>query len=335
MMNKNRSAKHFDNCKEFYENTRPEKIEALCLEIYRELHPNAKKTPSFDENGEVKSWLYSLPDLAELLYDPDTYRQKTVDEGYQLLESLDRKIGALEDLSSCSPLLDLIQSQACSDMLTHSSASGINKAVDLDTITALSELENSLSILKEGRLTGITESLKKQKEDLTKALTMLDEEELCAGLDKLEIDIEYPVLDAGTNADKRIDVLLSRPDLKKYAIIELKQWTEDSIRVSYSGEGDGTECLVCAAPGNRSQLHPAVKVRDVYKKALREQLNDEKAEIRCFVYLHNMMYNDSQLFRVSRDMQINIYDDCAWPNNIMYPKLWHGRLLNRLANLFK
>lgn len=331
MMNKNRSAKHFDNCKEFHENTRPEKIEALCLEIYRELHPNTKKAPSFEENGEVRSWLYSLPDFAELLFDPETYRQKTVDEGNRLLESLDSKIDTLEAFSSSSPLLDLIQSQACSDMLTHSSVSGINKAVDLDTITALNELENSLSILKEGRLTGITESLKKQKEDLTKALTMLDEEELCAGLDKLEIDIEYPVLDAGTNAEKRIDVLLSRPDLKRYAIIELKQWTEDSIRVSFSGEGNGTECLVSVTPGNRSQIHPALKVRDVYKKALKEQLNDAEAEIRCFVYLHNQMYNDSQLFRVSRDMQINIYDDCAWPNNIMYTKLWHGRLLNRLT----
>ena len=334
-MNNKKSAKHFDNSKEFYESTRPGKIEELCLEIYHELHPNAKKTPYFEENGELKSWLYSLPDLAELLYNLETYRQKTVDEGHELLESLDSKIDALEAFSSSNTLLNLIQSQACSDMMASSSASGINKTVDLDTITALSELENSLSVLKEGRLTGITESLKKQKEDLTKALTMLDEEELGAGFNELEIDIEYPTPDTCTNANKRIDVLLSRPDLKRYAIIELKQWTEDSIRVSYFGEGDGTECLVCAAPGNRSQLHPAVKVRDVYKKALREQLNDEKAEIRCFVYLHNMMYNDSQLFRVSRDMQINIYDDCAWPNNIMYTKLWHGRLLNRLANLFK
>ncbi len=189
-MNKNRSAKHFDSCKEFYENTRPEKIETLCLEIYHELHPNAKKTPSFEENGELKSWLFSLPDLAEFLYDPETYRQKTVDEGHRLLESLDSKIEALEAFSSSSPLLDIIQSQACSDMLTSSAASGIYKAVDHDTITALSELENSLSTLRERKLTGITESLRKQKDDLTKALKMLNEENLVSGLNELEIEIE-------------------------------------------------------------------------------------------------------------------------------------------------
>ena len=331
----NKSAKHFDNCKEFYDSTRPENIEQLCLELYKELHPNAKKTPSFEENGEVKSWLYSLPDLAELLYDPETYRQKTIDEGHQLLESLDKKIESLEAFSSSSILMDFVKSQACSDMMSSSRVSEINKAVDHDTITALNELENSLTVLKEGKLTGITESLKKQKEDLTKALNMLNEEELCSGINDLEIDIEYPVLDASTDAEKRIDVLLSRPDLKRYAIIELKQWTEDSIRVSFSDEEGETECLVSVVPGNKSQLHPAVKVRDIYKKALKEQLNDEKAEIRCFVYLHNQLYNDSQLFRVSRDMQINIYDDCAWPNNILYTKLWHGRLLNRLTDLVK
>ena len=87
-MNSNRSAKHFDSCKEFYKSTRPEKIEELCLEIYHELHPNTKKAPSFEENGEVRSWLYSLPDFAELLFDPETYRQKTVDEGNRLLDML-------------------------------------------------------------------------------------------------------------------------------------------------------------------------------------------------------------------------------------------------------
>ena len=289
MMNSNRSAKHFDSCKEFYDSTRPEKIEELCLEIYHELHPNAKKAPSFEENGEVKSWLYSLPDFAELLYDPETYRQKTVEEGHRLLELLDSKIDALEAFSSSSPLMDFIQSQACSEMMSSSNVSEINKAVDHDTITALSELENSLSALKEGKLTVITESLRKQKEDLTKALTMLDEEELCPGLADLEIDIEYAIPDAGTNTEKRIDVLLSRPDLKRYAIIELKQWTEDSIRVSFSDEEGETECLVSVVPGNKSQLHPAVKVRDIYKKTLKEQLNDEEAEIRCFVYLHNQL----------------------------------------------
>ncbi len=332
-MNNNRSAKHFDSCKEFYDSTRPEEIEKLCLGIYRELHPKTKKAPSFEENGEVKSWLYSLPDLAELLYDPETYRQKTIDEGHKLLESLDSKIDALESFAACSPLLDFIESKAYSEMMSSPRANEINKAIDHDTITALSELENSLSALKEGRLTGITESLKKQKDDLTKALIMLNEEELRPGLTDLKIDIEYPVPGAGTNAEKRIDVLLSRPNLKRYAIIELKQWTEDSIWVSFSDEGEEMECLVSVAPGNRSQLHPAVKVRDIYKKALREQLNDDEAEIRCFVYLHNQLYNDSQLFRVSRDMQINIYDDCEWPNNILYTKFWHGRLLNRLTDL--
>ena len=333
MMNNTTSAKHFDNCKDFYDSTRPEGIEQLCRELYHELHPNAKKIPSFEENGEARSWLYSLPDFAELLYDPETYRQKTVDEGNSLLESLERKIEALEAFSSSRPLLDFIQSQACDDIMASSSVNEINKAVDYSTITALKELENSFLVLKDGMLTGITESLKRQKEKLREALTMLNEEELCPGLTDLKVDIEYPVFDESTNAVKRIDVLLSRPDLGRYAIIELKQWTEDSIQVAFSEEEDDPECLVSVAPGNRSQLHPAVKVREIYKKALAKQVSED-AEIRCFVYLHNQMYNDSQLFRVYSDNDVNIFDDCQWPNNILYTKLWHGRLLKRLADLF-
>ena len=334
MMTKERSAKHFESCKDFYDRTRPAEIENLCLELYRKLHSNAKNIPVFEENGEIRSWLYSLPDLAELLYDPETYRQKTREEGNALLKSLDDKIYALESFASSDPLRDFIRSQACSDIMLTSPVNEINKALDHDTVTALSALEDSLSTLKGGKLAGIIESLKMQKEELSKALTIMDKEDLCPGFTDLNADIEYPVFDAGTGAVKRIDVLLSRPDLKRYAIVELKQWTEDNILVSVSDEDENPECLVSVVPGNRSQIHPAVKVRDIYKKALSEQLRDEEATIRCFVYLHNQLYNDSQLFRVSRDMQINIFDDCSWPNNILYTKLWHGRMLNRLTGLF-
>ena len=330
-MNNKSSAKHFDRCKDFYNRTRPGEIEKLCFELYAELHPNAKRTPSFEENGEMRSWLYSLPDLAELLYDPETYRQKTREEGNTLLASLDAKTEALETFSCSSPLLDFVESQACAEMMSSSSVSGINKAVDHDTVTALRALESSLSILKDGKLKGVIESLKKQNEELVWALNIMENEELCPRLTDAEVDIEYAV--PGACADKRIDVLLSRPDLKRYAIIELKQWTEDSILVFMSDEDD-SECLVSVVPGNRSQLHPAVKVRDIYKKALNEQLNDEEAVIRCFVYLHNQLYNNSQLFRIAREMDINIFDDCSWPNNILYTKLWHGRMLSRLAALF-
>ena len=334
MMNNTTSAKHFDSCRDFYDITRPDEIEKLCQELYHELHPNAEKTPSFEENGEARSWLYSLPDFAELLYDPETYRQKTLNEGHSLLETLDKKIDALEAFSSSGQLMEFIQSQACAEIMSSSSVNEINKAVDHGTITALKELENSLSVLKDGKLTGITESLKKQREELTEALTVLSEEELCPRLTGINVDVEYPVLDKETNAVKRIDVLLSRPDISRYAIIELKQWTEDSIQVSFSDEEDGAECLVSVVPGNRSQLHPAVKVRDIYKKALKEQLDDGEALIRCFVYLHNQLYNDSQLFRVYKDNDVNIFDDCLWPNNILYTRTWHGRLLKRLADLF-
>ena len=324
---------HFDKCSDFFEKTRPEQIEGLCTEIYKTLHPRAKKQPDFSGDGEYSSWYYSLPDFAQLIYQPEDYEKETIEESRQLIDALDDKIKALEFLSSSKDLSDFLNSETYRIMETSPELPKINKAVDDRLVHALGSLDAGLRVLKTESLNEVIKELRNQKYELQKVMNKLEAEEISTPLENIEIDVEYPVRLDGEKNDKRIDILLSK-DNRKFAIIELKQWTEDSINVFLSDSEEEEQCLVNVLPGRRSQLHPAIKVRDFYKKALYQE-KGEDAIIQCFVYLHNQLYNDSKLFRVYKDFDVNIYDDCSGPNNILYTRLWHKRLLKRLNDLFR
>lgn len=328
-MTESSSARHFKSIKEFYDSTRAENIISLCEEL---------KDPS-SSNGEWNSWYYSLPDFAELLYDPASYRQKILDEARSLDKELESEIALLEKLSESEELHDFLDSKIFSEMMSSPGAKAINKALDHKTATILGAFEKSLSVLEgssEDSLRNIIEGLNNQRDVLKERIE--HEELLPPLLDGVEVDLEYPVFTEDSKKAKRIDVLLSKPDAGKYAIIELKQWTEDNIEMAFSEDDEGQpECMVTIVPGKRSQPHPAVKVRDVYKSALGSKLqteNVQNADIWCFVYLHNQMYGEGQLFKVYKDMKINIYDDNIGPNNILYTKLWYDKLLERLSKLF-
>ena len=330
-MQNNHGARHFSDLESFYLATRGENIEELCSSIYKVLHPNSKKDPSSD--SEWNSWFHSLPDLAELLFDTVTYRDKAVKEGLDLQDDLGREIAALDLLINSSALDSLKNSE---EYLSFGSAPGtevLNRALNYETISDLKAIEQTFSILNRDRLKEIRDILSAQKEELTKAIIALSIEPLAQLPKNIEVDVEYPIMDRpGQTNPNRIDVLLSQPDRNRYAIIELKQWTEDNLFMSVTENDDGEkECVVGVIPGTRTQIHPAVKVRDIYKKAL--ALEHPDGVIRCFVYLHNQMYNGGQLFK-AYSLGVNTFDDCPFPNNILYTKLWHGRFIKRLSDLF-
>ncbi len=328
-----KSGMHLESCRDFYERTREDRIDDLCIEIYKNLHPRATGLPDFSNDAEYASWYYSLPDFAQLLYQPERYRQKTIEESKSLIQELEKKIEALEILSSSEELSVFLNSEVYKTMLASPEVSKISRALDDRSIGALRSMETGFEVLKEDSLKEIIIDLKKQEDELQEAMTALKAEELCSPLKNICVDIEYPIQIQGEDGVKRIDVLLSK-DEKKFAIIELKQWTEDCISVFLADTEDGkAECMVNVLPGKKSQLHPAVKVRDYYKRGLIEEKGEE-AVVRCFVYLHNQLYSDSKLFRAYRDLKVNIYDDCPGLDNILYTKLWHNRLLKRLADLF-
>ena len=323
--------RHYSDLKSFYTATREENIGSLCSDIFRYLHPKATRDPSSAD--EWDSWYHSLPDLAELLFDPYTYRDKTVAEGLILQDDLGKEIEAL-DLLMRSPLLaSFRESEEYSALKAAPGTKALNKALDYETISDMKALERTLSFLDQGRLEETRNALSAQKKDLSKAITALSTESLPALPSDIEVDVEYLLVDQSEKKNPtRIDVLLSQPSKNRYAIIELKQWTEDSIYMSVTENDDGEkECIVGIFPGTRTQPHPAVKVRDVYKKAL--ALKHPDSDIRCFVYLHNQMYHGGQLFK-AYSLGVNTYDDCPGLNNILYTKLWHGKLLKRLADLF-
>ncbi len=324
---------HFDDCRSFYEMSREDHIEDLCAAIYKNLHPRARNLPDFSNDSEYASWHFSLSDFAQLLYQPDLYCQKTIEESDRLIKAIDEKISSLLSFSPSKELCQLLNSEAYQSLKESGDIVNINKALDDKAIDALKSLETGLTVLEDGSLKKIIEDLKKQRDDLSKAIALMEEEETCLPFEDLCIDIEYPIQIKGEDGTKRIDVLLSRNE-ETFAIIELKQWTEDSINVFLSEtEGEEPKCLVNVLPGKRSQLHPAVKVRDYYKKGLMEE-KGEDVQVACFVYLHNQLYNDSKLFRAYKDLKVNIFDDVKGPNNILYTRLWHKRLLRRLSELF-
>ncbi len=325
---------HFDDCSDFFSKTREDQIEDLCTGIYKNLHPRTSRVPDFSNDREYASWYFSLPDFAQLLYQPEVYHQKMIEDSKELIDALSDKIKALEFLSSSKDLTVFLNSEAYKIMETSPGLSKINKAVDDKLIGVLGSVETGLNALKKDSLNKTIKELKKQRDELQEVMRILEEEEIGSPLKDVSVDVEYPVRLEENTDDKRIDVLLSK-DEKKFAIIELKQWTEDSINVFLSdSQEQEAQCLVNVLPGKKSQLHPAVKVRDYYKKALSEEKGDDVI-IRCFVYLHNQLYNDSKLFRAYKDFHVNIFDDCTGPNNILYTRLWHKRLLKRLNDLFK
>ena len=134
----------------------------------------------------------------------------------------------------------------------------------------------------------------------------------------------------------RMDVLLKDEARGLYAIIELKQWTEDSMEV-VTGEEDGEKrCFVRVTPYDKDSEHPAVKVRDVYKKRLVSEAaaGGKEAKVRCLVYLHNQFYDGGQLFR-AREQGVDIYDGRGQGNNILFTRMRCRSMAEAVAGFFK
>ena len=307
--------------KEFYDRTRPDKIEALCEDIREKISNNTPKrnkngksgsrqksssdniAKKKNKNGELGAWKNSLPDFAELLHTPESYRERFLKEAELLLGKIDVEISFFEYVLKKLKTVDI------GEVLDSSSADKYKSIVP--------PVENILPCLKE------------QKKKLEERLNDIKKHKAEKPLQGVQIDIEYPVPDK-KNPDiiHRIDVLLSKPGTNKYVIVELKQWTEEKI---HSVE-DGLRYQI--AQYTKELDHPVIKVKNEYRNELGEKLNGD-ADILCIVYLHNQMFIDGILYEEAKKQNINIYEDYSGDHNaILYTKPWHGALLAKLHNFF-
>ena len=326
------SGKHFSSVEEFYNATRPEKIDALCRELYAFEQPEKAKRGIFPEtDGEWISWKRSLPDFAELLCDQEGYGRRTAEEGRRLERALEAEIALLQGLKD-SPELAALRKTDSFAGLCGGGSDAVRKAVNKSSVTAIKTMEDCFGMLSGRSLAALIRSLEKQKAAIAGVCGTIEAAVRVYGLPPMEVDLEYLLPDPGGDRRKakRIDVLLSSPEKGAYVIIELKQWTEDSVNVNvFEGEDGDPDCLVSAGNGTRTQPHPAVKVRDVYKPLLQAQAGPD-ARIRCFVYLHDQMYADGELFKV-RWKGIDISDHCPDPENILYTRLYYRQLLFKIS----
>ncbi|MBR0139542.1 MAG: hypothetical protein IJM17_04565 [Firmicutes bacterium] len=329
--------KRLDSVKEFYERTRPENIDALCSELSELIRPNARSAKS----GETESWRNSLPEIAELLYDLPSYLKKTANESGELAAAIDKEILALGALKE-DPALSAFT--ASCGFKTFSGAPGradIKRGLDHELSKSLGALEESFAALREDRISSAVESLKKQKEALLSWKKKLSAPASPLALDGVAVELEYklPKPEAAEGSPKkngpapRIDVLLRDDERKRFAIIELKQWTEDSMEVFVTEEDGEKQCAVRVTPYEKDTEHPALKVRDEYK-ALLASLAGEGARIRCFVFLHNQFYDGGSLFKAASE-GIDIYDGKGFKNNILFTRMRCRSLAESIAELFR
>ena len=324
-----RSGKHFSSVREFYEATRPENIDALCRILHEATDPkDAEKGIYPESGGEWISWKRSLPDFAELLCEQSAYGERTAEEGRRLERALGSEIELLRSLMDSAELKALRSGAAFAGIAEGKGLESVRKAVNKASVSSLSSLESSFEMLGGRGLPALISSLEEQRDAIARMSEALENENRIDVIPPAEVDLEYelPSPDGDLRKTKRIDVLLSRPDKNRFAIIELKQWTEDRINVNvFEGDDGQPDCLVSAGSGIRTQPHPAVKVRDVYKPLLQAQRGAD-ALIRCFVYLHDQMYGDSELFKV-RYRGIDICDHVPETVNILYTRLWYRKLI--------
>jgi len=287
MSEKSPAAVLFESCEEFYKQTREANIEALCEAIRKNTHAGKK-------SGEDASWRHSLPDFAKLLSDPEEYRKDFLAEAESLVKKIDTEINVWKYVLSAL------------------NRDGIGEALDSSSSSRYQSIVENAE--------GFLEHLKEQKEKLEKLLKDIPNKSIGDPLKKVQVEIEYPLSDR-----RRIDVLLSKPDTNKYAIIELKQWTEKYI---YSAE-DG---FFHIAQNKNKLVHPLRKVEE-YRDRLREKLNGD-ANIQCVVYLHNQMYINGILYTEAKKENINLFEGNGKHNSILYTKPWHWALLEKLHGFF-
>ncbi len=322
--------KYLNSIEEFYRATRPDSIEELCRDLYGLVHPRLGR-PERAEGAESDSWRRSLPDLALLLYDFPEYVRQTCEESLALEDELEKHINALKALEDCPELAAFRASPACAVMRENSRGS-IRKALDSGLAKDLAGLDTGLMMLEEGKLAEAAASLARQKEALRVFRErLMNEKDTVPGLPPLEVFLEYRL--ANTKGGSRADVLLRDPDKERWAIIELKQWTEDAMDVQIIEDEDGAKtCRVFVTPYEKDTDHPAVKVRDVYKPALRQEL-PEGAGIKCVVYLHDQLFDGGRLF-LPLSSGISIYDGRGQHNNIMFTRMRCGSMIRQLADFF-
>ncbi|MBQ2455371.1 MAG: hypothetical protein II499_04695 [Firmicutes bacterium] len=338
--------KHFDTIEEFYLATRPDNIEELCSDLYCVVHPRLQR-PEKAEGPESDSWRRSLPDLAELLYDLPAYLKRTAEESRALEDDLEKEILAVDALRLSPALASFTGSADLAEFEKAPGRAAVKKALDFELSSSLRSVEECFSALKKENLDKALESLKTQKEALEKNRQKLLAPAERIPLPGVSVDLERrlpaPSEDgAGERPAKaagqppRMDVLLKDEARGLYAIIELKQWTEDSMEV-VTGEEDGEKrCFVRVTPYDKDSEHPAVKVRDVYKKRLLSEAaaGGKEAKVRCLVYLHNQFYDGGQLFR-AREQGVDIYDGKGQGNNILFTRMRCRSMAEAVASFFK
>ncbi len=321
---------HFNNIEEFFLATRPEKIEELCRSLYCAVHPRLEK-PQIAEGAESDSWRRSLPDLALLLCDFPAYVRQTCEESIALEAGLEDHIRILTELEA-SPRLAALRSSPAFAGLKENGRESIRKALDSSLSKDLAGLDTAVSLLEPGKLLKAAQSLEHQKDALKLCRERLEKEKSgMPALPPLEVWPEYRLEKSARGS--RVDVLLGDPAKDRWAIIELKQWTEDAMSVELSENEDGSrDCRVFVTPYERDTDHPAVKVRDVYKPALQEE-KGPSAKIKCLVYLHNQLFDGGRLFLPSSS-GISIYDGKGQNNNIMFTRMRCGSMMRQLAAFF-
>ena len=320
---------HFKSVEDFYNATRPEVFEEKGKGAYDRLI----ETVGDPSPAEKESWRKSLPDLAGLLFDQNAYYKETKTQCGRYVNLLAFARLVFEKLSDETSFLDFISSEYCGSLMQvlqvkdelareeDLKENGVRKVLNKETAGYLKAMKEGLEVLNDIRINEACIAEMAREEDYLEAqknrqFTALD------GKIEAEVDLEYKL----GRSNRRIDVLLSDPQQKKYVIIELKQWTEESIEVSE----DGQSIMI---KDYKEQMHPALKVRDDYRERLKKSVGDD-AKILCLVYLHNQYYENGQMFSVPDEVK---YEKEAINGQklIMYTRMHCDSFVKRIYDFFQ
>jgi hypothetical protein len=126
-----------------------------------------------------------------------------------------------------------------------------------------------------------------ERRSWTQSLPVLGQDLADAGLDQVEVLIEYQL----PLTSKRADVVLAGVHPKtgddSYVVVELKQW-------SYAESYEGSDTLVAVEHARGPRLHPGVQVADycTYLTDFLGVLHERRNPIRGAAYLHNAVDRD-------------------------------------------
>ena len=266
---------HFDSIQSFYEATRDNQIQTLVEELKKRI----------DNPSEVGSWKNSLPDLAKLLYDPEMYYSETKEDCDYYIKELSVVVDLIED-ENLAELKERLEDEEGNR--------NICNTIDRETMNCLMEIIQNPKNCDDEKIdeckTAVANQLKALKNRISFGKRNISPI-------NAKVEIEYE-LENGS----RIDVLLSDPDQNRYVIIELKQWTENNIKECEDEDNNGLADRTIKIKEYEPQSHPALKVREDYRKQLQEELGED-AIIMCLVYLHNQFFENSKLFHVPPELR--------------------------------